>query len=671
MKGDQDIAPASGETSSSDEGRVAALERRLSELKAAQEDLHDLLAALGDAVVGTDLDGNVTYWNEAAGRLLGGSAADWLGRSLFDWFPRQELTRLFALYRDALDGSPRVLEWQDERNPATYLAVEVRLLARRTHSVQPSRLVNVFHDVTARRRVEDTMRRDALVLAQLQDAVVCTDTELRVVYWNEAAESIFGWKRDEVIGRSILTRLPAEVHEHVASIMSEIRAGRRTSDSQWEDYRKDGSRVWVSWRSQPLTDPRGQVVGVVSVGSDMTERRAAERRKTELETQLFHAQKMETIGTLSSGIAHDFNNVLAGILMQSEIALADLGAPPRLNAAVKEIRAAGLRAKALVRRILNFSRRNEPQLELVDVAALLGEVVMFVRATLPASIEIHVDLPANTRRVLADENRLYQVFVNLSSNAAAAMPEGGELHFSLRDSEVGAQRQLATGLLPPGRYLEVSVTDTGSGMDAETRARMFEPFFTTKRPGEGTGLGLAIVASVLGEHGGAVDVESAPQAGSNIRVFLPVASDGQSARPTPTPTRPLPRGTGEHILVLDDGESLTLLMRAALETLGYRVSQARSALDVAAALGATPRAFDLIVVDQNKPELSGVELARRARAAGSELPIVIATGFAAPLDRQEAEGLRNLVVLEKPFEVEHLTRLIRRLLDAASAEPMP
>jgi PAS domain S-box-containing protein len=665
------MAPASGETSSTDEGQVAALERRLSELEAAHEDLHELLAALGDAVVGTDLDGNVTYWNEAASRLLGGSAGDWLGRSLFDWFPRQELTRLFALYRQALDGAPQVLEWQDERNPATDLAVEVRFLARRPHSLQSSRLVHVFHDVTARRRVEDTMRRDALVLAQLQDAVVCTDTELCVVYWNEAAERIFGWRRDEMIGRSILTRLPAEVHEHVASIMLEIRAGRRTSDSQWEDYRKDGSRVWVSWRSQPITDPRGQVVGVVSVGSDMTERRAAERRKTELETQLFHAQKMETIGTLSSGIAHDFNNILAGILMQSEIALADQDAPPKLNAAVKEIRAAGLRAKALVRRILNFSRRNEPQRELVDVAALLSEVAMFVRATLPASIEIHVDLPANTRRVLADENRLYQVFVNLSSNAAAAMPEGGQLHFSLRESELVAPRQLATGLLPPGRYLEVSVTDTGSGMDAETRARMFEPFFTSKRPGEGTGLGLAIVASVMGEHGGAVDVESAPRAGSNIRVFLPVASVGPSARPTPTPARPLPRGTGEHILVLDDGESLTLLMRAALETLGYRVSQASSALDVTAALGAAPRAFDLIVIDQSMPELSGVELARRARAAGSELPIVIATGFAAPLDAQEAEGLRNLVVLEKPFEVEHLTRLIRRLLDATPAEPKP
>jgi CheY-like chemotaxis protein len=264
---------------------------------------------------------------------------------------------------------------------------------------------------------------------------------------------------------------------------------------------------------------------------------------------------------------------------------------------------------------------------------------------------------------LADENRLHQVLVNLSSNAASAMPHGGVLQFSLHETQLVGARALSTGVLAPGRYLVVSVSDTGAGMTAETVRRMFEPFFTTKGSGEGTGLGLAIVASIVAEHAGAIQVESTPHAGSKLTIYLPVIDGGAPTRATPTPARLLPRGNGEHVLVIDDEESLALLMRATLETLGYRVSHESSALGVVAQLEATPDAYDLIVTDQNMPELSGVELARRARAASLELPIVIATGFAAPLDAREADGLRNLVVLEKPFEVEHLARLIRRLLD--------
>jgi signal transduction histidine kinase/CheY-like chemotaxis protein len=460
--------------------------------------------------------------------------------------------------------------------------------------------------------------------------------------------------------------LPAEVHELVSSLMHEIGAGRRRAPSEWEDFRKDGSRVWMQWRSQPIADHAGQPIGVVSVGTDVSARRVAEQRKSELEAQLYHAQKMETMGMLSSGIAHDFNNILAAILMQSEVALADPEATPRSSNALKEIRAAGLRAKALVRRILNFSRREEPELAPVDLAALLDEVVNFVRATLPPSVEIRFDRPDHYPATLADENRLHQVFVNLSSNAAAAMPRGGVLDFSLGQDELSCARTLSTGTVGPGKYLTASVGDTGSGMGAETVARMFEPFFTTKRAGEGTGLGLAIVASIISQHGGAIQVDSAPGTGSRLTVFLPVLAGDEpfKATATPTPPRILPRGNGEHILVLDDEESLALLMRATLETLGYRASHATSAFKVLADLEARPRSFDLIVTDQNMPELTGVELARRARAAGVELPIVIATGFGAPLDARGADDVACVVVLEKPFEVERLARLVRRLLDA-------
>lgn len=662
-----DASPVSHESSPGDATRLLELERSYAELRSQSEALGELVAMLGDGVVCTELDGTITYCNESASRMLGGNAKDWLGRSLFDWFPRSEVTRLFALYQAALDGRAQTLEWQDSRNTSSYLSVDVRLARASDGAGSPTGIVNVFRDVTERRRAEETTRRDSYVLSQLEDAVVCTDTELRVVYWNEAAERIFQWPSNEVLGRSILNRLPGEVHELVGALMREIAAGARVAPAEWEDFRKDGSRVWMQWRSQPIADDAGRPIGVVSVGTDISARRVAEQRKAELEAQLYQAQKMETMGMLSSGIAHDFNNILTAILIQSEVALADPETTARSGTALKEIRAAGLRAKALVRRILNFSRREEPEARPVDLRALLGEVVSFVRATLPPSIEIRFDAATNCRATLSDENRLHQVFVNLSSNAASAMARGGVLEFSLGEVELPKSRALSNGTLAPGQYVMASVSDNGSGMNAETVARVFEPFFTTKRAGEGTGLGLTIVASIVAQHGGAIQVDSRPGVGTKVTVFLPVFAGDEPVKATPTPPRVLPRGMGERILVLDDEESLALLMRATLETLGYRVTHATSALQVIAELEAAPSSFDLIVTDQNMPQLSGVELAQRARKIGVELPIVIATAFGAPLDARDADDIGQLVVLEKPFEVEHLARLVRRLLDAQGA----
>jgi signal transduction histidine kinase len=293
------------------------------------------------------------------------------------------------------------------------------------------------------------------------------------------------------------------------------------TEAEWEDFRKDGSRVWIRWRSRPLLNKGGQFVGVVSVGTDMTFRRAEERRRAELEGQLFHAQRMETIGVLSSGIAHDFNNILAAILMRSDIALDDQSLAPKARSTIEEIRRAGLRARGLVRRMMHFSRRDEAGSLPVDVRALLLEVATFIRPTLPPAIKLEVDVPPACATILADDNRLFQVFVNLATNAAAAMPAGGRLEIVLTEELLAEHRTVATGTLAAGRYLATRVSDTGSGMGPETISRIFEPFFTTKRPDQGTGLGLTIVASIVEHYNGGVQVESTPGAGTAMTVLLP------------------------------------------------------------------------------------------------------------------------------------------------------
>jgi len=485
-----------------------------------------LLAVAGGAIICTDLDGRIAYCSDPARQLLGISGDERGRDSVFDWLPRSESVRLFALYQAMLDGQPRSMAWQAEGS-STWRSVQVQVLDSDPETNVPRLLVNTFGDQTERRLADEAMRRDALVLAQLQDAVVCTDPGLRVVYWNEAAERIFDWRRSEVLGRSVLERLPREVHEQVALVMQGIQGNGRETEAEWEDFRKDGSRVWIHWRSRALLDENGRFLGVVSIGVDVTARRAEERRRVELESQLFHAQRVETIGLFSSGIAHDFNNVLAAILMRAEVALGDQALSAKARANLEDIRRAGRRALAMARRILRFGRHDEQDRVFVDLRALLDEVACFVRPGLSPLVEIKLELPVASPLTLADENRLYQVFVNLASNAAGAMPTGGVMTLSLRETWLSEAKAMTTGTVAPGRYAVVSVVDTGLGMEPEIMRRMFEPFFTTKPSGEGTGLGLAIVATIVGQHGGAIQVSSSPGSGSEVSVFLPTL-DGDS-----------------------------------------------------------------------------------------------------------------------------------------------
>src|SRR4051812_7424278 len=302
----------------------------------------------------------------------------------------------------------------------------------------PTRVLGTTQDIheekltaEAGMRAEETMRRDAQSLAQLQDAVVCTDVDLRITAWNHAAERILQWTREELMGRHAAARLPAEPALSAERNLRTVVDEAESVSCEWEDYRKDGSRVWIDWRSQAVTDSRGKVVGTVSVGRDITERRFAELQRRELELQLFHAQKMETMGLLAGGIAHDFNNILTVILMLAELGAG--GMTTSTEEAFNDIRKGGLRAKDLVRRILTFSRPSEPERRAIDISAVVEEALEFMRNTLSPSIDLRVVLMPNGPTTVGDANQIQHVLINLVSNAAFAMPHGGTLTIRVRE----------------------------------------------------------------------------------------------------------------------------------------------------------------------------------------------------------------------------------------------
>ena len=353
-------------------------------------------------------------------------------------------------------------------------------------------------------------------------------------------------------------------------------------------------------------------------------REQAEREKQTLELQLRHAQRIEALGTLAGGIAHDFNNILGAILGYAEMALGSLRRDSREWRHVQEVRKAGERARDVVDRILAFSRRTEQRHRPVRMRPLLEETAGLLRASLPPTVALRMHLPDEDAIALGEPSRLQQVVMNFCTNAAQAMAADGVIDVALDVVALETGRALSHGALAAGRYVRLTVRDSGHGMDAATLERIFEPFFTTKAVGTGTGLGLAMVHGIVSDHGGAIDVRSRPGAGSSFAAYFrqaeapPADDDGSEA--------PLPLGQGETILLVDDERPLVLLGEEMLAAIGYEPIGFDKSSAALAAFRADPDRFDLVLTDEVMPEMTGTELALALHEIRPDLPVLLMTG---------------------------------------------
>jgi CheY-like chemotaxis protein len=379
---------------------------------------------------------------------------------------------------------------------------------------------------------------------------------------------------------------------------------------------------------------------------------------------------METLGTLAGGIAHDFNNLLMIMLGHTEMASEMIGGDEQVLDVLRNVRKAGMRATELVRRIMAFSRVSEQPRQSVMLSNLVSESLPLLRASLPTTIEIETKLETGERTVLADPTQVQQVLFNLCVNAGHAMQEkGGRLIVKVTPTEISTPMPVAAGTLNPGRYLCVSVADTGTGMTPDVMARAFEPFFTTKPMGNGTGLGLSIVHSIVTGHGGAVQLASKPKKGTTVSVFLPeeILSDKKSGSNPPFPEAPVPPScaTENHdkvIAIVDDEESIADLTRQALENYGFRAvafTSAQACLDYMKTHSAE---VELIVTDQIMPKITGSELISRLREKKISTPAIIVSGISHAVAKKEMKLLAPVDFLYKPFEFAQLLHAIGQLL---------
>jgi len=399
------------------------------------------------------------------------------------------------------------------------------------------------------------------------------------------------------------------------------------------------------------SDVSGDLLGI---GRDVSERKEAEARRAQLETQLRQAQKREAIGTLASGIAHDFNNVLTAIMGHAQL-LHEEG-PGSMRSRALEILQAGARARDVVRQLLTFARSSGQEHRPVRLQQVMTEALQLMRASLPASVALESSIDSGTAMVLADQGQMHQVVINLVTNAAAALRgRTGRVVVQLGNLPASGGAEPAAPAT-----VRLRVTDDGEGMTPEVLERIFEPFFTTRATGEGTGLGLAVVQGIVHDHGGQIFVRSAPGKGTTLDVELP-ASSGERVE-VPAPPTEVPPGAGERLLVVDDERVIARVVSEQLRRLGYQVTAVNDPEEALELLADDPDDYDLLLTDLQMPRMDGVELAARAGRLRPELPVVLSTGnrWSVPQSTARAAGIREIV--DKPFRLEELAHAVRAAL---------
>ncbi len=510
-------------------------------------------------------------------------------------------------------------------------------------------------EVLERKRSEARIQEQAVLLDMAQDAIYVRDLGGGIRFWNTGAERLYGWSAQEAAGISLERLFPEDAGKAGAE------AGRIVLEKgEWRgelhQKAKDGREVIADSRWTLVRDGAGNPRSVLVINTDQTE-------KKKLETQFLRAQRMESIGTLASGMAHDLNNVLAPILMSASMLRWPLSVAER-EAIITGIETSVRRAAEIIQQVLTFGRGVNGERAPVNPSELMEEIGKIIGQTFPKNISIVMEGEGpKLWPIIGDKTQIHQVLLNLCINARDAMPEGGVLSLGARNVTLGQERAALDATAPAGPYVLLQITDTGCGIAPSDRDRVFDPFFTTKDVGKGTGLGLSTVLGIVKSHHGFVAIDSELKKGASFRVYLP-ASTEPAATTMAAPSRALPRGHGETILLVDDEKEIVLATGRMLEQSGYKVIPAgngREALE----LFRRHDGVDLVLTDLMMEGMDGMALIHALREIDAAVRVIASTGLGVKLRPADLRSLPANSLLSKPYGAETLLTSLDRALKGA------
>lgn len=532
--------------------------------------------------------------------------------------------------------------------------------------------------MSGRKRSEKRLREQGellrVTLTSIGDGVIATDADGKVTFLNPTAEALTGWKAGEAEGRplgEIFKRIDENTREPVSTDLEAISGEtHRTTPTPTTLITREGKEIPIEDSNALIRDADGNIVGAISVFHDISRRRKAEQALTETESRLRQSQKLEAIGTLTGGVAHDFNNLLTAILGNVQLAFRKISPADPVQINLVEIEKAGNRAAGLTRQLLAFSRRQHLNRSSINLNDTIAEIFKLIERVIGADVHITAGYDQDLWPVYADSAQIEQIIMNLSINARDAMPDGGRLTIETNNIELDEHYSRHYPYVQPGKYVQITVSDTGSGMDDETKARIFEPFFTTKEVNKGTGLGLAMIYGIVKQHEGHINVYSELGHGTTFKIFLPATTAPAEVEKRPAPVS-LIEGN-ETILIAEDEEALRNLSRDILEALGYTVLMAENGEKAVEIFARYRDRIDLLLLDVVMPVVGGAEAYDRIRKlAGREVPLIFMTGYSSETvtsgfakdGRSEAAQTAN--VIQKPYSLDGLGHKVREVLDEA------
>ncbi len=630
-------------------------------VKSTDERLRFVAKATTDVIWDWDIKTNALVWNDSVETVFG-HKQNQIYPEIQWWYDHlhpEDRERVIAGLHGVLEhgGTNWSDQYRYQRVDGTYANVLDRGYVARDHSGAALRVIGAMTDVTERTRSEAAIRFQAQLLNAVQQAVVATDPEGIVIFWNKFAENLYGWTAEESVGRTIEELTPSPfLRDHGEEIVVRGAAGESWT-GEFLVQGKSGKAFPALLATSPVLDKLGRVLGYVRVSIDLTERR-------NLEEQFRQSQKMDAVGRLAGGIAHDFNNLLTVIRLNTEIILDSFDATDPRSDDVKQIKSAAERASSLTRQLLAFSRKQILQPRVLDMNSVVGTVEPMLRRLIGEDITIASQCGARGY-VVADPGQLEQILVNLVVNARDAMPQGGRISIETKNVDLDENYTSEHAPVVAGRYVMLAVTDTGVGMNADTKEHAFDPFFTTKDPGKGTGLGLATVYGIVKQSGGYVWIYSEPAQGTALKLYFPEVSAAAAfgAGPEYQPTMKTPNRGSETILLVEDEEAVRGLACRILERQGYRVIPAQHGRDAMEIATKEAGQIDLVLTDVVMPGMNGRGLVERLSGIRPAIKSLYMSGYTDDdiIRRGFIEPSKSF--LQKPFTSEALLQTVRKVLD--------
>ncbi|HWR02305.1 MAG TPA: PAS domain-containing protein [Chlorobaculum sp.] len=538
----------------------------------------------------------------------------------------------------------------------------------------PLRLIGSRHDITTRKMSEEALRNSAVheriaqefksLIENIPGAVYRINGSGKTIMLSKPPDFLTGLegKDYEIACFETLSMVHPNDRDAVADSYRSLKESKKSQTLIYRIVTGDNTFRWIEDRKTSTFSGDGTFTGIDGILFDITDRIAAQEEKHKLESQLRKSQRLETIGTLAGGIAHDFNNILTPILGYSEMGVVSLPSDNPLHEYFTEIMQAAERAQNLVSQILTFSRAQENTPSATNVQSIISEALKLLRPSIPSTITIEQHIESSSRNTLADPSQIQQVIVNLCTNAFHAMEEtGGTLSIDLREIEVEKDKPAGLLKLPQGIYLQLSITDTGSGMDEATVERIFEPFFTTKSVEKGTGLGLSVVHGIITACNGDISVESVLGQGTTLRVYLPVIAEKASIEPDSNNSNNI----SGSVLFVDDEPAAVQIMILMMKKLGHTIHAESSPVQALKLYRENPGRFDLVITDLTMPEMTGIQLAGELHKTTPELPVILMTGYGKIIDQATSfshYGISRL--LKKPVKLVQLSAAVNEVLSA-------